>query len=916
MQQGTLLAERYLLERRAGAGGMGEVWKAVDQETGQPVALKTLPGREPDHAARFAREALILAQLAHPRVVRYVSHGASADGTPYLVMEWLEGEDLAARLARGRLEVEESVALAASVADTLAFAHGRGVVHRDLKPGNLFLVAGRLDDVKVLDFGIARADRSTGITRPGWLIGTPAYMAPEQARGELHVDARVDVFALGCVLFECLTGEPAFRGDHLAAILAKVRFAETPSARALRPEVPAPLDALLARMLAKEREARPPDGRFAAAALQALGEVSAEPPTEAPAPSTDARELTAGEQRAAAVILVSAPARAERQPLECAPTVNIDADEALLREAARHGGSGERLIDGSLVVVMAGAGVATDLCAQAARCALDLRPHARGRSIALATGRSEQTGRSISAAIDRAAQLAAAAPDAVVLDEVAAGLLDARFEVREGEGLFTLHGERALGEGTRLLLGRATPCVGREKELGLLRALLAETAEEGRAQAALVTAPPGFGKSRLLQELLREQKAQEDAASFWLARGEAQRAGSPFGMLGQALRSAWGVQESEPIETRRAKVRAGVTVRVTDAQRDRVAEFLGEIVGAPFPDDDSLPLRAARRDAQLMADQVRAACLDYLDAACAAGPVIVVLEDLHWGDRFTVQLLDAALRDLGDRPLFVLALARPEVRELFPKLWEGRSMHELRLNQLGRRAAERLARHVLGPDADAPTIARLVALSEGNAFYLEELIRWTAEGRGHELPATVVTMVESRLSALDDEARRLLRAASVFGEEFCKRETNSTRKNNIEQFRAVSGYARHGRRSAGGGRGRCVRAIGGARAVLVVADHRGRGFGTRCAWGRSYGGAEPDVGSFHRAPLRLQKAGPPSRVCRTRPSLVASAGVQAARRGPPLPRWPRRSNTAGGQRRDRALDPCAVPLRSPEYRTR
>ncbi|WP_437322064.1 protein kinase domain-containing protein [Sorangium sp. So ce385] len=108
----------------------------------------------------------------------------------------------------------------------------------------------------MLDFGIARADRSTGITRPGWLIGTPAYRAPEQARGELHVDARVDVFALGCVLFECLTGGPAFRGDHLAAILAKVRFAETPSARALRPDVPAPLDALLARMGDALRRAR------------------------------------------------------------------------------------------------------------------------------------------------------------------------------------------------------------------------------------------------------------------------------------------------------------------------------------------------------------------------------------------------------------------------------------------------------------------------------------------------------------------------------------------------------------------------------------------------------------------------------------------------------------------------------------
>ncbi|HVK67007.1 MAG TPA: protein kinase [Polyangium sp.] len=762
-------AGRYLLERRAGAGGMGEVWKALDQETGAAVAVKLLPSHDPEDAARFTREARILAGLSHPLVVRHVAHGASAEGTPYLVMEWLDGEDLAARLSRGPLAVDESVALALQVADVLAFAHAQGVIHRDLKPGNVFLPEGRLSPVKVLDFGIAHASHATRMTRTGMLIGTPGYMAPEQARGEASIDARADVFSLGCVLFECLTGEPAFGGQHVAAILTKVLFEETPSVRRARPEVPEALDALLRRMLAKQREERPFDGQTAATELRALEDL----PSQRPGGSVRAPSLTGSEQRPMAVLLVSAPAKAEVKSLDGDSTLAlIHDDTALLREAEQHGGAGERLLDGSLVVLMAGADLATDLCAQAARCALALHAHAGERRVALAMGRGERTVRSLGPAIDRVVRLSrttgreAALEGAVVIDEVVAGLLDARFEVQEGEGFFTLHGERALAEGTRLLLGKATPCVGRERELGMLRGLFTESVEESVALAVLVVAPPGVGKSRLAHELLQEIKARGEAVSIWVARGDALRAGSPLGMFGQVLRSACGIREGELLPVRREKLAAQVAAWLPPNEQRRVAEFLGEIIGAPFPDEESVPLRSARLDAQLMADQVRAAFLDFVGGACEKAPVLVLLEDLHWGDTTTVQLLDAALRKLEERPLFVLALARPEVHAVFPKLWTERRSHELRLVKLSRSASERLARHVLGERADTEMVARIVRLSEGNAFYLEELIRWTAEGKGADMPETVVAMVESRLSALDEGARRLLRAASVFGEVF------------------------------------------------------------------------------------------------------------------------------------------------------
>src|SRR5262245_60048823 len=132
MHPGDLIADRFLLEKLAGSGGMGEVYRALDRQTGQPVAVKLLSGKRGDDAARFVREARLLADLHHPHIVRHVAHGTLPSGEPYLVMQWLDGEDLSVRLARGRLSPAESVQLAAHIAEVLGFAHARGIVHRDL----------------------------------------------------------------------------------------------------------------------------------------------------------------------------------------------------------------------------------------------------------------------------------------------------------------------------------------------------------------------------------------------------------------------------------------------------------------------------------------------------------------------------------------------------------------------------------------------------------------------------------------------------------------------------------------------------------------------------------------------------------------------------------------------------------------
>ncbi len=764
MRLGDVLAERFEIEQRIGTGGMGEVFRARDPVSGEAVAVKVISDGREHHTARFAREVEMLAELSHPGIVRYVSHGETPAGELFLIMEWLEGEDLRTRLERAPLTMGEAVTLATRVAEALGAAHARGIVHRDLKPSNLFLPGGRIEQVKLLDFGIAQREGRTQLTRTGVMIGTPGYMSPEQARNQREIDARADVFALGCVLFLCLTGTPPFDGDNAVTILAKILFGEAPRVRALWPEVPEDLDSLVAQMLAKEPSLRPSDGANLAAALAALGPVvhsaAVAPRDRVATPPA----ITGGERRLLSVVLLGRGTGADEL-----------AEEALQQAIKPYGSRLEQLTDGSTIVVLdAGRLVATDQAAQAARCALALRARAKGRPMAIAMGRTESAGKLPEGdAIERASRLlsdvAKVSGDLppIALDEVSAGLLDARFDVIERETGLLLCGERALMQGARTLLGRPTSCVGRDWELNALAGILDECIDEREARVAVVIATAGMGKSRLANELVsRIQQGDQDVA-IWFGRGDSLRAGSTLDLLAQALRGALGIHGGEPLAERRDRIRARVAEQVPPAEQKRVAEFLGELVGAPLSNGDggSTTLRAARQDAQLMSEQMRKAWMDFLEAETAVRPVLLVLEDLHWGDFGTVRFIDTALRDRSKQPWMVLALARPEVFEVFPRLWaERQNVQEIRLKELGRRASERLVRQVLGDTVGPETIERIVRQADGNAFYLEEVIRTVAEGKENALPETVLAMIETRLGQLPLEARRVLRAASVFGE--------------------------------------------------------------------------------------------------------------------------------------------------------
>ena len=273
LESGTLIGGRYRLDRQLGRGGMGEVWAAMHTVTRRDVALKFLNVDDntlPQMHRRFLREARAASAVIHPNVIQIQDVFELEDGTPVMVMDLLDGEALGDRLAReGSLPVDETARILAPVVSAVGTAHAAGIVHRDLKPENIFLAltANGEMEVKVLDFGIAKlgsaleTDGAGNITGTGAVLGTPFYMALEQAYGEKDIDHRADIWALGVILYECLAGVRPVVGDNFGQIVKHLTHGRIPPLTEVAPHVPAELSRMVGKMLERAREDRPDDLR-------------------------------------------------------------------------------------------------------------------------------------------------------------------------------------------------------------------------------------------------------------------------------------------------------------------------------------------------------------------------------------------------------------------------------------------------------------------------------------------------------------------------------------------------------------------------------------------------------------------------------------------------------------------------------
>ena len=733
--RGAPESKRFQIEREVGRGAAGIVYRAYDTLTQRTVALKVLAARDASEEARFEREGNVLAALSHPGIVQVVAAGVLDDESPFLAMEWLDGEDLAARHRRRPLSLRLALDLAEQVAHALSAAHAAGIVHRDVKPSNVFLV-GDPPQVKLVDFGVATTG-DVRLTNRGHLIGTPAYMAPEQARGENVVDARADLFALGATLFELIAGRPPHVGPTPIATLARLVTTPAPQLSELVPSVPQALDELMASLLATSPDDRPSSAAEVAVALAGIargsmpeGSVGEGSMAESAPPAS----LPAGTRLVTCIVALGTKSQADRaKAIAGAHELGADAVPLGQDGVVAHLGAKRTLGDEAPRAL----GIGRLLAASGAR-------------VGVATGRARvDTVRPVGEVVDRAASLARAAERGQVFADITTTeLARGRYELQHREDGSALVGD-SLAEPKDAPGG--APFVGREAELAQILQGYERAEGDETPVVSSCSGPPGIGKTRLGREVLARIGALRNPPRLVVVRCESFGSRNALGTAAEVLRGLAGVGKAVSADGALNALHAvlGDTLRGS--------EDAGLALLARLLEGGVLEGGSGARDALWLA------MTDVVKRLADERPVAIVVEDAQWADAESVAWLDHLLGRAEGRALWILVLVRPVFFEAYPRLFAGRDHVRLELRPISKRATRSIARAVLGARANDDLVELVATQAAGSPLFAEELARLAASGRDAASAPTIEAAIQVSLDSLEEPLRDALARLSTYG---------------------------------------------------------------------------------------------------------------------------------------------------------
>ena len=752
-----------------GSGGMGVVYSGVRLDSGDAVAVKVLTRERINSASkrRFEREASSMIALRHANVCAAYDFGALPGGRLYLVMERLDGIDLSTHFQiRQTLSAAETARIGVEAAAGLAAAHGAGLVHRDVKPSNLFLArsAGpepRPTLLKLLDFGLAvlsdESREDNRVTRTGEVLGTPAYMAPEQARGVRVIDPRTDVYALGAVLYHALTGQPPFGRGSPVEVLVRALTESPPPVQDLRPDVPEGLASLIHRCLSREADGRPATMRdvgdalmpFAAEADETMGVLPSPPSSQAGSvrsrPSQTDPTRISSERRIMTVLIASGVHH---------PHLVRDAIE-------RYGGEVSELPNAAQVVGVFGAERSSgDEATRAVRAGL--ASEAWAAAIGIATGRADAAlGLVGGDALHDAETLTMVSSTRITFST---GVRVDTETWRRTKQSFRFDGVRVLGELDAPMASRASSAiVGREQEILELTGAVARAFEDEEALALILLGPPGVGKTRLLAAI----ESRLSSVTRVTVRADSTRRFVSWSLLGELVRGlAFSLLDTSSSPLADALGALGARLRLDGP----TLYLLGVVAGVD--ERGPAPAGVPLGDANAMRDRLTASLGDVIEALTRATPVLLVIEDLHDADAQSLGVLDVLIHRCRSSPFVIVASAREHLKAEHPGVLDGAMVRRVPVRELSRKASIRLG-IALGLDEERATDVALQ--SAGNPLFIEQLAlhhleraaaRVGSPNDTPDLPLTVEEAIQARLDPMPKPSRDALRMAAVFGGRF------------------------------------------------------------------------------------------------------------------------------------------------------